>query len=593
MHSHENKPKLQTSASETISHLEFNILLKINAKSKSQNNNWLVQSQISNDILENINLLMQKPFGSCSHNFIQNPELIQFVKNHSAWLEVTLWWLVENFLSFENNSSLQHKALTQLEKELAAVFSLEDRKTISDPNLIRKIYLSKNNTLIHFFMKQLPVPHANLFRGYELPTLILDRECKSTQSILKFLKTNPNIKEAQLIKIQRKMREKLRYKDEIIRINHFYKKYVTACGMPIDSLMKDANTPYFPKGCDTHLANRIVNVAKSVKLFSTIRHIAAAKHLTSMLDDGLYGRRTLENFYMPYKKSALAECDVADGDSNVICFGPQAIDSHIKTNDKVEITLDLNKIQKNNPTIFFKQRDFGFIHEKMRTIFIGKEKLVFSHTGCILNDNQYYTYFRLFNENRCNAPMIASAQLPKFSLISYNFAKIHQILTLNFFRFIDKLCKPSGSILFTAYINKIYSAIAELSDRELSRFLEELGKLMTDTAEFNFYGAHLIESSSIKSIKFNDYSLEINDFISALQAGDLNQLNQAKNNLPQLFKSYRFIDYLLSKITHQEITKDLLSTRKSCMMPFWMTMKHKGIDKTDELTQEQLNFYKM
>ena len=44
-------------------------------------------------------------------------------------------------------------------------------------------------------------------------------------------------------------------------------------------------------------------------------------------------------------------------------------------------------------------------------------------------------------------------------------------------------------------------------------------------------------------------------------------------NLPELFNSYRFIDYLLSNTTNSLIATELSMQRENCTLPFWMEAK--------------------
>ncbi|MGL5743215.1 MAG: hypothetical protein ACRCXC_12110 [Legionella sp.] len=87
---------------------------------------------------------------------------------------------------------------------------------------------------------------------------------------------------------------------------------------------------------------------------------------------------------------------------------------------------------------------------------------------------------------------------------------------------------------------------------------------ISDTAEFNFYGAHQIDFSRLVSIttnytkeKYGDYVLNMTVFQNQLNLGNLEALEVAKEKIPEIFHSYRFVDYLLSKTT-SEIAKNAL-----------------------------------
>jgi hypothetical protein len=338
-----------------------------------------------------------------------------------------------------------------------------------------------------------------------------------------------------------------------------------------------ANKPYFPQGCDKVLATRIFNAAESIELFSTIKHLTSATALESILNESLMGRKTLEQFYLSYQPAALAACDIRDGDHNVICFGPNQIDPKSIQDDSIEITLDLKKIEKNNACIFYKQKDFGFQPTGWRVVALGEnDSLTFDHASPLyMPNNRGNASFQLADTRK---RAIAYSTLPKFEFIAYDFTKMHQILILNFFKFLDELRdisdvkdrsnppKKTPSHLKDV----IYAKIAKLSDQELVSFLLDLGKNMTDTAEFNFYGAHRIDFSSILTIKSGTYTLNLSEFIGALQEGNLPALQEAKEHLPQLWKSYRFVDYLLSAVNNETIKIALQTDRNQCVLPAWL-----------------------
>ena len=155
---------------------------------------------------------------------------------------------------------------------------------------------------------------------------------------------------------------------------------------------------------------------------------------------------------------------------------------------------------------------------------------------------------------------------------------MQQILTLNFFRFVDALVSENGNP--SKLKNEIYSALTNLSENELVETLKEIGAQMTNTMEFNFYGAHKIDFNSLLSIQKEilaldpmmedaNFKLKLQDFISALRVGDLAKLNEAQEKIPELFKSYRFIDYLLSQVENTNITERLNQYREDCDLPTW------------------------
>ncbi len=144
------------------------------------------------------------------------------------------------------------------------------------------------------------------------------------------------------------------------------------------------------------------------------------------------------------------------------------------------------------------------------------------------------------------------------SLIAYDIEKMHQILTLNFFRFIDAL-HDENQVEATDKKNEIYQALGKLNDQELVETLHEIGKNMTDTMEFNFYGAYKIDFSALLKIKNRklDFELELPSLVDELNAGRFDLLHEAQEKLPNIFNSHRFVDYLLSKIDNELAREEL------------------------------------
>jgi hypothetical protein len=376
-----------------------------------------------------------------------------------------------------------------------------------------------------------------------------------------------------VVKIQRQVRSKLRHQEEIRRITSRDEwAYVIKKTSP-ERVIQDANTPYRPRCADQQLAKRIMVVAQQVRLFSTVKHWTAAKHIESIFNDSLYGRRRLLESYLPFRPASLYKCDIADGDGNVICFGPSEIDPQAMRPDTVEVLFDLDKISENNPSIFFKQRDLGFALDKKRSVLINKSKskpLFFSHTNSVRCGSAGFAYLSVYDGQWGGLQGVAT--LPNYSLISYNVKNIHQILTLNFFRFLDAK-KNEG---FESIRNEIYADLAALSDEELLQFLENIGRQLSDTSEFNFYGAHRIDFSTVIALSsYQDgrkasYTLNLQDLIASLERNDIRILNEAKVHIPGAFNSYRFLDYLLSKTTSILGCYELQRLRSKCITPSWI-----------------------
>jgi len=75
------------------------------------------------------------------------------------------------------------------------------------------------------------------------------------------------------------------------------------------------------------------------------------------------------NFFFHFKPASLWSCDIADGDSNVICFGSEYGDIDPKCNGEIELTLRTDKLDfwrnKSVHCAFFKQQDLGYVVKKL------------------------------------------------------------------------------------------------------------------------------------------------------------------------------------------------------------------------------------
>ncbi len=324
----------------------------------------------------------------------------------------------------------------------------------------------------------------------------------------------------------------------------------------------DANTPYRPVMCSSDLASKILKAAKQVKLFSTVKHLAAANNLSSILDTCLYGRKNLIDMYLDFRPAALGSADIADGDFNAICFGPNLIDPACLKARTVGLVLDLDLLLDNrNPAIFFKQRDFGYYPELRQSVRLGNSKLLFCHTRP--SENAHTTFHSLeiqFEIYEFGIPLFIS-NLPKYSFMSNNLPLMQQILTLNFFRFIDSLKKNrKDGRLAIKKIDEIYNEISKLTDLELINFLTEIGKKMTCTTEFNFSGAYKIDLNALKEIEIyqeekKQFSVNLKTLIEQSNCESNEITNKLAELAPELFKSKRFTQYLSSQ-RHKDTKKE-------------------------------------
>ena len=531
--------------------------------------------------LQKINLrfeeLQNDPIGSVSLEFLQDSFCKKFLISPDAKDEMNVWHFI------------QTHDLNTIEAHISALRQSENKEdfnliTTYYPRLIQTIYLSNNQPLIDLFKKYYPIPRKDFFQNEtEIPHDIAMREKLKENSIQNLQTINPHKSFQEItndiIKIQRAYRAHARYQSEVLRINRLWlreirsanhklqaevscftdllsaiffpterAKRIDAKKITAQKLIHDSNKPYLPKCSNKHLARRLIIAAQKTRLFTTVKHWTHQDALVSIFNDALYGRYTLMQNYKKFRPAALGSRDIEQGDMNVICCAPNEIDPNAMKPDTVELLFELEKMSQKNPVVFFKQRDLVFELARNRQVNFGKGKsITFDHTGKLHSFR--HSILTLFEGNEA----IATSSLPNYSLISYNVQEMHQILTLNFFRFLDQLRDMSGSI-FTEKINQIYTDLDELSPQELDACIENIAKALSDTSEFNFYGAHridfstIIEISSYKNGKTKSYTLKIQDLIDDLQNNQTSILQEAQAHFPSAFRSERFINYLLSKV---------------------------------------------
>ena len=516
---------------------------------------------------------------------------------------------IVKYLFSKDSADTKEKMFLELQQKLE-----EDLKTEPglspilwlDEIIMRIVYLSKDDKLIALFIKKLPIPSLEFFSGQEIPSLLAKHWQEKIEKLSNFLKKNkdnPLKVDRTILRLQRNFRRRLRNKEEQKRIQDRYKYYTTKIPkewrVPYAELAAINRGPYIPQ-CEEKLRNRILKVSESKELefIESIHHLTSASALESIFNDGLFGRQTLLKFNMPFKPSVLDFSDILNGDANVICFGPFKIDPKAKRSDTIRITLDFKTVPKDNPCIFFKEKDLGYTEyadlkdpdysNPIKKVSIGDSgPFYFSHTYLPPSIHLVggFTYFQLYKHDDPSRmdEYHAYSGIPNVLLIAYDASKIHQILALNFFRFVDKLIKPTGE-KDEASIRNIYARIAQLDDKQLIQFLKDIGTQMSQTAEFNYFGAYKFDFSSILTIKKEaasapgtvfapePFTLHLPHFIADLEAGKPNILAEAVKNIPNIFKSYRFLDFLLSKISNQENRKALQTLRDACTVPAWIKM---------------------
>ncbi|MBA3602227.1 MAG: hypothetical protein H0W50_00960 [Parachlamydiaceae bacterium] len=541
------------------------------------------------------NLITYFPLGSLGRYFI-NIVNDSFFKNLKK--EISPIWRISCIIdSYVNeNTVLKSNVLESLSNILKCLSAYNQLNgEYIDKKLIRQVYLFECVEITTVFQRYFSVPPITLFDSNRIPLTLHKMEAAKSKTVTEFTAHNKNDLnlEKKVTFIQRHIRGKIRNKTEILRISKLY--FNDSKELAIEAI-KDADIPYKPVMCNAQLSVRIVNAAKQVKLFSTVKHLAAANYVSSILDTCLYGRKNLIDMYMEFRPAALSTCDIEDGDFNVICFGPDLIDTSCLRNRTIGLVFDLdvmlNRTHFNkNPAIFFKQRDFGFRVPHIHEVKLPVTNLFFNHTdtmvykqisctqsskntfqdNCTIFDEPSFKYsaesegdpqkinLQLFKNNSNKREVQYSSELPKYSFISYNTKDIFQILTLNFFRFIDTL-KDEKQKIAQNKIAAIYNDIAKLNDQELVSFLTDVGKKMSNTCEFNFSGAYKIDLNALQKIKIYEdkkkiSSVKIKTLIEELNSGCNISLHKLSELAPEICKSVRLKEFIASK-SHDKLMLD-------------------------------------
>lgn len=552
--------------------------------------------------------LKKLPLTDLTPAFLCHPTFIRYVQRNPNDKDLQFWYLLASYFLHNDNTAWQQEQLlkidlfcsTAIEKYNHENFPLWDPKTLvnsgcqlqpeflNNPFVIRNIYMSQDQTLISIIQKYAPTPKVHVFAGVTVPEMIAKEQAAAHQSITTLLDTpDQDLKtlEDQAIKIQRSFRKHRRLTEEKHRVEHVYQTFFKASSdntghpMSAEKLLREANKPYLPKKCNQKLAARIISLAQQTELYTTIRHLTSSNALKSIFNDAFYGRRSLQQFFIPFKPAALMRCDVENGDGNVICFGPNKIDP--KASGDIEIVLDLKTVIDGNPAAFYKESDLAYVDEEIREVKLHDALFLFLPIKPLPDGSDEMMPFRVLGATW--GELLYSAQIPKPMLIAYDLKNLNQIFILNFFRFIDELRCPKGEPA-TDYIAQFYHALEQMSDSELQAFLKEAASKLTQTAEFNFFSAYRLDFSSIITVRTIDraspvslkkeFTLDMKLLMASLASGNLDILEMAKKSIPSLFTSYRFLDYLISKTEHAESKRALESLRKTCDVPPWVDNKY-------------------
>ena len=542
-------------------------------------------STIYDEIDQLVSAIMNASFINPHPDFLSNNYIYKYFSNNYDQ-QKKLWYLINEYLVLLTDPAAKEIKLTEIKNFLENILHrIQDDSIINnvqhllEAEFIRKLYLINDESLIQLFLRYLPHPKLSMFHlDDNIPKVILDMEENANRSIKKILEDNNNdvtAIEGKIVKIQRLFRAKRRQKEAFqnaIKNNEF------TLWLNPKQLLVDANKPYAPKKCDPALSKRLMKCAEKVTPFKTVKHICSEKYLKNILDEGLLGQRTLLQFYLPFIPATLNFVDIKEGDGNVVCCGANKIDPlAYGGGDKVEIEFDLKKLTR-NPCTFYKQLDLGYHRAQSCKIPLGNSELIFKE---LQGGGNHSTKMIIGLQKAAQACIEGFAHIPNLLLISYNLSDMQKILTLNFFRFLDELYAFSGS---NTLIKAVYEEINNLNETELLSFLNQLQSYMTDTMEFNFYGAYKIDFNALLSIsKLVDpthdrhgdkfYSLNLPSFIDDLNNGNDKTLEIAQNNLPSLFNSYRFIAYLLEKVQYPDIRLRLKQHGENCRLPNWLSFQ--------------------
>lgn len=402
--------------------------------------------------------LQKKPLNTITPEFINDKKLKKYIQQHTD-KKINFWLLIADYYctdaSFSKLKKEKFNLLEQKLKEIKAKNKAEELLSSTiNKKIIKTVYLSNDKTLLDLFKTYVPVPRPEVFNPELLPEMIAVQEKLEIDVLLVFLSKMPanemEIVIAKIKTIQRYVRKKIRIKGErnalILKHNRSLSDERDVM-MTKDSLMA-ASRPYIPSECSRELARKIYIASGKIKLFNTIHHITTKNAFPSILNV-VYGRHNLQNLFLNFKPAALEGWDIKNGDGNVVCFAPYKIDPICIGKNSVDIIFDLEKMNLKNPCIFYKGKDLGYDTKEVRKVMIGGYPLYFSHTRRFFSRSLYRSTeqaknqnvtFQLFSkESGSDDSVRAQAQVYTEDLISYNTKKMHQILTLNFFKFLDGL----------------------------------------------------------------------------------------------------------------------------------------------------------
>lgn len=333
-----------------------------------------------------------------------------------------------------------------------------------------------------------------------------------------------------------------------------------------DQVISNANTVYIPK-CDDSLKIKISTALEGICLFDKIKHYCSTKFITSILDQGLYGHKSLKSFNHEFRQASLFYDDCTNGDSNAIFFAVDKVDQRCLQENTTIITLDLEKIDLSNSNLFFKQKDLGY-SVNVTSSYDGYEKFSINKNEYKFNCNKI---MRIPINKHMNIQFyeptgsILYSQLLNFEFISSNMKDMHKILVMNFFKFIDNLRDDYGPEV--NFAKSFYKQLGSLDDNELQAKLKEIGKKFSKVMEFNAHGSFIIPPAAICEFT----NLDTKDkLVTSLVINKLKKnepINKEIEDFKEVFASRRYLEYLKSETGSEVIEKMLDKVER----PYWFS----------------------
>ena len=255
----------------------------------------------------------------------------------------------------------------------------------------------------------------------------------------------------------------------------------------------------------SHITQVIHELTVKRAVVSNIQyHWTTKSNFINMLYSGyIYGNKTLQKKNIFFRKNALENGDIQNGDADVICCARHMVDFlalHNKTekklkNDLVRLAIDVNKVvHENGYNQFFKLFDLyspafnytAHIDTRLSITIVRKERGKEITLSVTLN-GQIYTAVLFDNTIQSKHAMICYGNLFTFN----------RFCLLAFFRMLDK---PENKSLSDAII----TYFMQCTQQQLMKTLTIIAQSITIFAEYNFNSSIQLTNSIIKEVHFVD-----------------------------------------------------------------------------------------